>query len=118
MIRVRSTLLIVVAVFVMMGVLHSTEVVLVDERADGVTQVGAGLLIEAKVDASVDPCVADIVRDLLEPRVLKSDPRHGGVRHRDGMMAGTVGAPQNLGGAVARAPVIRRIAGKTRRQYV
>src|SRR5476651_958450 len=105
----------VIVVVVVVGMLHAAEVVLVLISPDVASQVGAGLLIEPKMDASVDARVADVVSDLVEPRVVEGQPRHGGVRHGDGMPAGTEGANQHLGGAIAPAPVIRRIAGKTRR---
>src|SRR5216117_3827040 len=93
--------------------LRGAEVVFVNIRPDVASQVGAGLLIEAKMDASVDARVADIVRDLVEAGVVEGEPRHGGVRHGDGMATGTVDTPQNLGGTIACASVIRRITGET-----
>src|SRR6185295_13616201 len=73
---------------------------------------------ETKVDAAEDSRVADIVGDLVEPGVAERHPRHGRVRHGDGMATLTEGTLQNLGGAVAGAAVIRRIARETRRENV
>ena len=47
--------------------LRAAEVVLVNILRDVASQIGAGILIEAKVDAAVDARVADIVGDLVNP---------------------------------------------------
>ena len=53
--RVAVVLVVVVVVtfVVVVGMLRATEVVLVDIRPDVASQIGAGILIEAKMDASV-----------------------------------------------------------------
>ena len=102
MMRAAVVLVIVVAFVVVVGMLRAAEVVLVHIRRDVASQIGAGILIEAKMDAAEDARVADVVRDLVESGVVEGQPRHGGVRHGDGMATGTVDTPQNLGGAIAR----------------
>ena len=72
--RAAVVLVVVVAFLVVVGMLRAAEVVLVDIRPDVASQIGAGLLIEAKMDASVDARVADIVRDLVEPGVVEGYP--------------------------------------------
>src|SRR6266496_2677637 len=118
MVRPAVVPVVVLAFTVVVGMLRAAEVVLVNKTRDVPTQIGAGILIEAEMDASVDARVADIVRDLVEPGVVEGQSRHGGVRHGDGMATGTVDTPQDLGGAIASAAVIRRIAGETRRENV
>src|SRR2546421_5737753 len=118
MVRAAVVLVIVVAFVVVVGMLRAAEVVLVNIRRDVAPEIGAGILIEAKMDASVDARVVDIARDLVEPGVVEGQPWHGGVRHGDGMAASTVDTPQDLGGAVASAGVIRRVARETRRENV
>jgi hypothetical protein len=44
-----------------------------------VAEIGAGLLVEPKMNSSVGARVADIVRDLVEPGVVEGHPRHGGI---------------------------------------
>src|SRR5438094_5569577 len=100
MMRAAVVLVFVFAV-VVVGMFRGAEVVLVNIRRDVTSQIGAGILIEAKMDASVDARVADIVRDLVEAGVVEGEPRHDGVRHDDGMAPGTVDTSQNLGGAIA-----------------
>src|SRR5438876_11041304 len=98
--------------------LRAAEVVFVDKSRDVASEIGPRNLIEAKMDASEDARVADIVRDLLKSRVVEDQPWHAGVRHGDDVPTGTVDTPQDLGGAVASGPVIRRIAWETRRENV
>src|SRR5450759_5412786 len=106
---------VVIAIVVVGGMLRAAEVVLINISRDVTPQIGAGNLFEAKMESSVDARVADIVRDLAEPGVVEGQSRHGGVRHGDGMATATVDTLQDLGGAVASAAVIRRIARETRR---
>jgi hypothetical protein len=73
MVRAAVVLVIVVAFVVVVGMLRA-EVVLVNIRRDVASQIGAGILIEAKMDASPDAGVADIVRDLLEAGVVEVSP--------------------------------------------
>ena len=41
--------------------------------------IGAGFLIESKMDAAIHARVVDVRRDLLELLILKHDARHGGI---------------------------------------
>src|SRR6478672_13710297 len=101
MVRAAVALVFVVAFVVVVGMLRAAEVVLVNISRDVASQIGAGILIEAKMDASVDARVADVVRDLAEPGVVEAQPRHGGALHGDRMATVTVGTPEDLGGAIA-----------------
>jgi hypothetical protein len=65
-----AVVLVIVAFFVVVGMLGAAEVVLIDIRRDAASQIGAGVLIEAKMDAAEDARIADVVRDLVEPRVV------------------------------------------------
>src|SRR6185295_12199488 len=107
-------IVVMVAVVVVAVVLRAAEVVFVDVGADTAAQFGAALLVEAEVDPAEDARVADVVGDLVEPGVVEDQSRHGGVRHGDGMPAGAERTNQHLGGAVAAAAVIRRVARETR----
>ena len=95
--------LILVFVFVR---LDTTQVVLVDVSRDVTSQAPTGVLVKSKVDFREDALVVDIIRDLLERGVVQGHAWHGGVRDRDGMDAGTVETPRDLGRAVAAARVI------------
>src|SRR3954453_7168591 len=95
-------LTVVVALFVM----RAAEVVLVVICTDGAPKIGAGLLIEAEMNAAEDTRIADVVGDLTERRGLADDAGHSLVYHRDRVAALTVGAAQDLGGPIAGAAVI------------
>src|SRR5688572_29393089 len=56
-----------------------TEVVRVNVLANVAALPGSGLLIESKVDASIDSSVIDVLGDLLEICVLKCDVWYGGI---------------------------------------
>ena len=51
----------------------AAKVVLVNIRRDVPAQIGARLLIEAKMDAAIDARVADVVGDLVERRVVERE---------------------------------------------
>ena len=75
-----SWLVVVVAFVVVVAMLRAAEVVLVNIRPDVASQIAAGLLIEAKMNAAVDARITDIVRDLVEPGVVEGHPRCGSCR--------------------------------------
>ena len=75
------------------GMLRTSEVVPLHIPGDIMSQIGAGVLIEAKMNAAVDARIADIGSDLVKPGVVEGQPWHARVRHRDDMPALTVRAP-------------------------
>ena len=57
------------------GIPRRAKVMFVHVRPDVTPEIGAGFLIEAKMNTSVDTSVADIVGNLIEPRVMEDQPR-------------------------------------------
>jgi len=95
---------------------HGTKIVLVHVRRDVASEGGAGVLVESKMDAAVDTRVADVVRDLVEGRVMEGQAGDGRAHHDDVMIGGAVHPPQDFRGAIAAAAVVGRIAGEAGRE--
>src|SRR4051812_44344298 len=111
----QQTLIVVVIV---VAVLRSTEIVFEYVLPNITSDLAAGLLIEAEVDAAIDARIADIVGDLAERGVVEGQARNGGIGHGDAMAIVLVDPPEHLGGAVACASVVGRVARETGRDHV
>ena len=61
------------------AIMHGTQVVLVDRRADSAAQGRASVLVGSKMYAAVDASVGYVVGNLLERGVLQDDCGHCGV---------------------------------------
>ena len=93
----------------------AAEIVLVDVGAHTASQVAAGLLIEAEVDAAVDARIVDVVGHLRERGVVERHLRNARVRQGDVVTAAAEDLLGYRAPRIARRRVRRRIARKARR---
>ena len=97
------------------------QIVLVDVGGDAATEIVAGLLIEPEMNAAVNPRVVDVIADLVERLVMERqvcDRRVQRIGHGDRVAAFAVETAEDLGGAVAPARVVRRVAREAGRRDV
>src|SRR5213593_4695275 len=97
-------------------IVGTAQIMLGDVGRDVAPQTATNLLLEPEVDPAVDTRVVNIVRDLLERRVVKGDPGDRGIRESDRMATGAIQSAKDLGTAARSARVVRRVTREARRR--
>ena len=90
----------------LLGIVHWTQVVLINCASDSLTQPRACHLVGSEVYPAINAGVGDVVRNLLKRGVLQDDVGQRRIRQRDGMPRFAVKTTQDFGATAACAAVV------------